>query len=57
MALVDVAMSIVAMSVLVEVGAQVAIFRRVCAGLVDFLLDGGEVAVRRSIRSTARMPA
>jgi hypothetical protein len=55
-ALVDVAASIAAAHVLVKVGAQISALRGVRLGLVDFLLDGGEIAMRRSIRSTTRMP-
>jgi hypothetical protein len=58
MALVDVSTSVAPTLVLVEVGAQIAALRGVRTGLVDFLLDGGgELAIRRSIRSTTRMPA
>jgi hypothetical protein len=53
MALVDVAASIAATPVLVEVGVPVPVFRCVHARLVDFLLDGRELVVHRSIRSTA----
>jgi hypothetical protein len=52
MALVDVAASIAATPVLVEVGVPVPVFRCVRERLVDFLLDGREL-VHRSIRSTA----
>jgi hypothetical protein len=57
MALVDVAASVAATPVLVEVGAQVRAQRDVLPGLVDLLLDGAELAMRRSIRSTTRMLA
>jgi hypothetical protein len=57
MALVDVAASVAAAPVLVEVGAQVRAQRDVRPGLVDLLLDGAELAMRRSIRSTTRMLA
>jgi hypothetical protein len=56
MALVDGATSIATVPVLVEVGVQVGALRGVCPGLVDLLLDGVELAMRRSIRSTAQMP-
>jgi hypothetical protein len=56
-ALVDVAVSVTVAPVLVEVGAQVGAVRGVRPGLVDFLLDGGELAMRKSIRSTTRMLA
>jgi hypothetical protein len=52
MALVDVAASVAAVHVLVEVGAQVCALHSIRPGLVDLLLDGGELAIRRSIRST-----
>jgi hypothetical protein len=57
MALINVAASVAAAPVLVEVGAQVSTPRGVCTGLVDFLLDGGELVVRRSIRLTMQMSA
>jgi hypothetical protein len=57
MALVNVAASVAAVPVLVEVSAQVATLRGVRAGLVDFFLDGGELVMCRSIRSTTRMSA
>jgi hypothetical protein len=56
MALLNVAASVTAAPVLVDVGAQVGALCGVHPGLVDFLLDGGNLAMRRSIRSTARMP-
>jgi hypothetical protein len=56
MALLNVAVSVTAAPVLVDVGAQVGALCGVHPGLVDFLLDGGNLAMRRSIRSTARMP-
>jgi hypothetical protein len=52
MALVDVAASVAAVHVLVEVGTQVCALHGIRPGLVDLLLDGGELAIRRSIRST-----
>jgi ABC-type branched-subunit amino acid transport system permease subunit len=57
MALVDIAMSVAAASVLVEVGAQVRALHDVHPGLVYLLLDGGELSMRRSIRLTTRLPA
>jgi hypothetical protein len=57
MALVDVAPSVAATPDLVEVGAQIDALRGVFPGLVDLLLDGGELAIHGSIRSTARMLA
>jgi hypothetical protein len=62
MALINVAASVAAMPVLVEVGAKVAVShavrpRLVGVVLVELLLDGGEFVVRRSIRSTARAPS
>jgi hypothetical protein len=57
MALVDVAASVADAPVLVKVGVQVAALCGFRAGLVDFLLDGGELAMHRSIRSTTPMPA
>jgi hypothetical protein len=59
-ALIDVAWGITCTYVLVEVGTEVAVPRAirprlVGVVLVDHLMDGGEFAVRRSIRSTARM--
>jgi hypothetical protein len=56
-ALVDVATSVTAALVLVEVGAQISALRGVRPGLVDFLLNGRELAMRRLIGSTTRMPA
>jgi hypothetical protein len=52
MALVDVATSVTVTPVLVEVGAQFRAMRGIHPGLVDLLLDGGELDMRRSIRST-----
>jgi hypothetical protein len=57
MALVDIAVSVAAASVLVEVGAQVRALHDVHPGLVYLLLDGGELSMRRSIRLTTRLPA
>jgi hypothetical protein len=62
MALIDVVASIAATPVLVEVGAEVAVSRvvhprLVGVALVSLLLDGGEFAVRGSIRSTTRVSA
>jgi hypothetical protein len=59
-ALVDVAAGIAGMPILIKVGAEVAILgtvrpRLLGVVLIDLLLDGGEVAVHRSIGSTARM--
>jgi hypothetical protein len=59
-ALVDVVAGVACTFVLVEVGAEVAVphvvhLRLVGVVLVDLLLDGGEFAMRRSIRSTMRM--
>jgi hypothetical protein len=61
-ALVDVATGVVCTYVLVKVGAEVAVPhavrpRLVGVVLVDLLLNGGEFAVRESIRSIARMSA
>jgi hypothetical protein len=59
-ALVDVAAGIAGTPILIKVGAEVAILgtvrpRLLGVVLIDLLLDGGEVAVHRSIGSTARM--
>jgi hypothetical protein len=56
-ALVDVAASVAVAPVLIEVGTQVDAWRGVRPWLVDFFLDSGNLAMRRSIGSTTRMPA
>jgi uncharacterized membrane protein YgaE (UPF0421/DUF939 family) len=56
-ALVDVAVGIAIASVLVEVGASVDSWCSFRSGLVDLLLDRGEPAMCRPIRSAARVPA
>jgi hypothetical protein len=47
MALVDVATSVAAAAVLVEAGVQVGSLRGVRPGLVDLVLDGGKIAMRK----------
>jgi hypothetical protein len=47
MALVDVATSVAAAAVLVKAGAQVGALRDVRPGLVDLVLDGGKIAMRK----------
>jgi hypothetical protein len=62
MELINVAASVTSTPIVVKVGTEVAISRAirprlVRVVLVDLLLDGREFAMRRSIRSTARVPA
>jgi hypothetical protein len=56
-ALVNVAAGVATAPVLIKVGAYVDAWRSVCPRLVDLLLDGEELAMRRSIGSTVRVLA